>query len=307
MKLVVPLPTRGRPALLLATLRTMLRHAVLDTTAVTVQVDADDAATVAAASQCEAIDRRITVDVRPREDTIAGKINRAMAIRADAYMVGADDDAPVTPGWDARILEAAARFPDGIAMVYGRMANASFPGKYAPTAKLVELMGFIQPELFPYWFVDHWTDDLARIIGRISFADVASDQSAAGKTQEMREPGWWATWFDAAYLVRRRQAHAIIDNPAFDVPPYLKDVLRTHHPLIEYRSRWINDSVRVQARQLEGWSGLSTADARYQRVKAKAVAMIPHLLDGMDPVEAAMFRSALIPPTEVVNLKMAFA
>ena len=121
----------------------------------------------------------------------------------------------------------------------------------------------------------------------------------------MREPGWWATWFDAAYLRRREQAHAIIE--ALDEPPLTKERLLTHHPLIEYRSRWVNENVRANARQYEAWSGLGTADARYQRVRQKAVDMIPELLAGMDEREAAHYRAALIPPTHVIGLKRAFA
>jgi hypothetical protein len=305
MKLLMALPTRGRPQLLLQTLATMVKGAVLPETEIVVQADADDKETIA----CNAwLDMRVTFDVRPREDTIAGKINRAMSIPADAYMIGADDDPPVTHGWDALMLKVASVFPDGIGMVYGRMANASFPGKYAMTAKLMELLGYIQPEYFPYWFVDHWTDDVVKMIGRISFADVQSDQSRAGKTQEMREPGWWATWFDAAYLMRRKQALAIIDNPDFQSPDWLKEILRGHAPLIEYRSRWINDNVRAQDRQLSAWSGLSTADERYQRVRRKAVDMVPHLLGdfGMDAREAETFRAILTPPTSVVGLKRAY-
>jgi len=63
-----------------------------------------------------------------------------------------------------------------------------------------------------------WTDDIARLIGRLSFADVRTDQSRAGKTQEMREPGWWATFFDAAYLMRRKIARDIIDGEDFQEP-----------------------------------------------------------------------------------------
>ncbi len=302
------LPTRGRPQLLLQTLATMTKGAVLPETEIFVQADRDDEPTLLAFRDAQ-LDPRVKVSLAEREDTIAGKINRAMKSPADAYMIGADDDPPVTHGWDAAMLKAAQIFPDGIGMVYGRMANASFPGKYAMTAKLMELLGFIQPEFFPYWFVDHWTDDVAKIIGRIAFADVESDQSHAGKTQEMREPAWWATWFDAAYLMRRKQALAIIDNPAFASPDWLKEILRGHAPLIEYRSRWINDSVRAQSKQLAAWSGLSNADERYQRVRRNAVDLVPHLLGdfGMDPREAEAFRAVLTPPTTVQGLRRAYA
>lgn len=307
MKLCISLATRGRPQQLIDTIKRSTANLVLPNTVMMVQVDEDDAATITALSMAE-LDNRVKVNVKLREDTIAAKWNRALAEPADLYLVAADDDPYITPGYDAKLVGAAKLFPDGIGMVYGWMANASFSGVVAPTVRLTEKLGHIFPELFPYWFVDHWTDDLARLIGRLAFADVRTDQSRAGKTQEMREPGWWATFFDAAYLMRRKIARNIIDSGNFDEPDWRKDMLRSHPPLIEFRSKWINDNVRAQSKQLEGWSGLKTADPRYQRVKQAAIDMIPHLLNdyGMDPGEAQMYQRALCPPTTVVGLQRAF-
>lgn len=309
MKLVISLATRGRPRQLLHTIAVSCANWALPNTLMMVQVDADDTDTITALTEAKIAGRIgscVIINCRSREDTIAAKWNRALTEPADVYLVAADDDPYVTPGYDAKLLDAARRFPDGIGMVYGHMANASFSGVVAPTAKLCEKMGHIFPEHFPYWFVDHWTDDVAKLIGRISFADVRTDQSKVGKTQELREPAWWATWFDAAYLMRRATAHRIILAGDFASSDWLKDMLFTYAPLIEFRSRWINDNVRAQARQLEQWSRLGNRDERYQRVKARAVAMIPQLLEGMPASEAEAFRNLLTPPSEVVGLKRAF-
>jgi len=305
VNLLISLATRGRPQQVIDTLRKSVINWAVPTTRMVVQVDEDDEPTISYLV-AHPLPNRVSMNVKPREDTIAAKWNRICAEPADVYMSAADDDPYITPGYDAKILEAALRFPDGIGIVYGHMANASFTGIGAPTAKLVEKMGGIFPPLFPYWFVDHWVDDVARIIGRISFADVRTDQSRAGPTQEMREPGWWATWFDAAYLMRRKQAHDIIRGKDFKTPSWLKDILLRHHPMIEFRSRWVNENVRRDERLRQ--ASLPQADARYQRVKDNAIAMISHLLDdyGMTPQEATMFRNALIPPTVVPNLQRAF-
>jgi hypothetical protein len=307
-KLAISLATRGRPQQLIETLKRSVSNWTHPETMLMLQIDDDDLPTIEALKTCN-IPARIVANVAPREDTIAAKWNRILALEpnADVYLVAADDDPYITPGYDTKLLEAASLFPDGIGMVYGRMANASFSGVVAPTRKFTQKLGHIFPELFPYWFVDHWTDDLARLIGRISFADVQTDQSRAGKTQEMREPAWWATFYDAAYLLRRKIARSIIDAPDFTSPDWQKDILRNSYPLLEHRSRWINDNVRGAARQLESWSGLHAKDERYQRVRAKAAAMVPALLEGMDPAEAFAYRNALTPPTEVPNIQKAFA
>lgn len=311
MKLVISLATRNRPAQVVNTISRSLKNIVLPNTVLMVQVDDDDRDTIHALARAPWNDDRVQINVASREDTVAAKWNRALSCPADVYLVVGDDDPYVTAGYDARILEAASLFDDGIGMVYGHMANLTFSCLVAPTAKLCELMGnVIQPEYFPYWFCDHWTDDLAKLIGRISYTDVRTDQSKVGKTQEMREPGWWATWFDAAYLMRRRQAHDIINSSVFQASSDTKKRLCQPNRFVQQYSRWVNESVRANERD---WTAagmvVRTADARYQRVKDKAIAMIPHLLDdyGMDAGEAARFRDILTPPTQVVALKRAFA
>lgn len=295
MKLCISLATRGRPEQVIDTIKKSTPNLVLPNTVFMVQVDDDDKDTIAAIGKAD-LDKRVVVTIGPREDTIAAKWNRALAENADLYLVAADDDPYITPGYDAALLEAAGRFPDGVGMVYGRMANVSFSGVVAPTRGLTEKLGHIFPEYFPYWFVDHWTDDLAKLIGRISFADVATDQSRVGKTQEMREPGWWATWFDAAYMMRRKIAWDILDG--LDTPDWQKQMLIAGAPLVEYKSFWINNNVRARNAEYIQWSGLDNADERYLRVRDRAVAMIPHLLDdyGMEKQEAERYRKMLYAP-----------
>jgi hypothetical protein len=314
-KLVISLATRGRPAQLIDTINRSLANWTDPATVMQVQLDADDAESImhlnANAPHGWFVGpngARVTLNVQNREDTIAAKWNRAMAIPADVYLVAADDDPYVTPGYDSLILEAAKLFPDGIGMVYGHMANASFSCMVAPTAKLVEKLGYIQPEYFSYWFVDHWTDDISRLIGRIAVADVKTDQSKVGRTQEMREPAWWATWFDAGHLYRRKLAHAIIDGPDFHESESTKARLKTLHPRVEFYSKWINDNVRAQATQFE-WVNrhLKLDDERYQRVRQKAVAMVPMLLDGMEAQAAQQYLKILCPPAQIANLKRAYA
>lgn len=308
MKLVISMATRGRPEQVVDTIKRSVVNWTHPETTMQVQLDHDDPAPFDYLKTAK-IHERVLLNVQQREDTIAAKWNRALAVPADVYLVVGDDDPYITSGYDTKILEAAKRFPDGIGMVYGHLANLSFSGSVAPTAGLCKKMGYIQPELFPYWFVDHWTDDIARIIGRISVADIRTDQSRAGKTQEMREVYWWATFFDACYLMRRRQAHGIIDSTDFAGEGWHKELLRTHHPLIEQRSRGINQTVRADSKRLEGWSTMDLKDERYLRVKRKALDMAPGLLADpeMPPEEAAMFGNILTPPTTIAGLKQAYA
>ena len=310
MKLAIALATRGRPALLLDTLTKTLPNVSLDDTKITVMVDDDDIDTIGClSSHMEWFKGKVAVSIKEREDTVAEKFNRILSEPADLYVAMVDHTPYVTPEFDKKLLAAAETFPDGIGVVVNYMANASFTGIYAVTPKMAEKLGYFFPPYFPYWFVDHWLDDVMRMTGRYAVADVVSDSSKKPMTQEMREPGWWATFFDAAYLMRRKQAHTILWDKDLVAPHLHKKMIESQYPLVEFRSRWVNESVRNQAPALQNASRLSLNDERYQRIRAKAVAMLQHLLDdyGMAANEAAMFRNYLTPPTNIVNLKRAFA
>lgn len=300
MRLVISLATRNRPQQLLQTINRSMSQWTDPNTILIIQADADDYATLGMLTDAK-LDPRVKVNVKSREDTIAAKWNRAMAEPADVYLIAGDDDPVIGKGYDTTILQAAATFPDGIGMVYGRPSNASFSSVMACTAKWVQLLGYILPEHFPYWFSDHWIDDIGRITQRIAYVDVTSDQKKVGTTQEMREPSWWATWFDAARLVRRAEAFRVID--ALVEPEWRKAMLRSQHILVEYRSKWINDNVRGQARQLEAMA-MPLKDDRYQRVKQTALAMLPRMYQGMEPAEARAFHTALVIPTTIPALRM---
>ena len=69
--------------------------------------------------------------------------------------------------------------------------------------------------------------------------------------------------------MRRRQARAIIDSPAFKEPKWRKEVLRRHYPLIEFRSQCINDTVRAMQ-----WPAAVPGGPRYDRLKAQAGQMM---------------------------------
>jgi hypothetical protein len=303
MRLVISLPTRGRPGKLVETIGRDLMCLSRPDTMLMVQVDEDDTNTVQALQQTQLRkDQRLVVDVRPREDTIAAKWNRALIVEADVYTCLADDDPLVTPGSDEKILQAASIFPDGIGAVYGHLCNASFSCCISFTKRMTDLLGYIQPEYFPYWFCDHWTDDLMRMVGRIAFADVRTFQTIELRmiepTQEMREPAWWATWFDANYLERREHAQRIIT--AINDPDWMKLMHYNCAPMIDYRSRWVNDNVRRM------FSFVDVKDERYQRVKQKALDAVPDILSKLPPPEADKFREMLTPPTTILNLRRAY-
>lgn len=263
MKLTISLATRGRPELLRETVEATVANMIEPGTTLVVCVDHDDLET----TKLKFDDPRVIVSVEQREDSFGEKFNRALRVaEADVYMHMVDYAPYRTHGFDRKILDAASLFPDGIGVVYNHMANLSFPSLNAVTERWVELVGYFYPPFFPYWFVDHWLDDLARMTDRIACADVVCDCSRRPGTMERREPAFWATFFDAHIFERREIALRLINH--LDEPPWRKDVLRSRLHLVEERSAMINRMVR-------GITELDpTTDARYERIKAKAMAKL---------------------------------
>jgi hypothetical protein len=304
MRLVIGLATRGRPAELLETLAITLPNIQRRDTVIMVAADADDHATIDTVEKSFVAGGQVILSVEPREDSVGAKWNRALAIPGDVYLIMADTIPYITWGFDQKIVEAASLFPDGIGYVVGPLVNGSFSGTMAVTRKFAELFDEqILPTYFPYWFADHWLDDVARITGRIAYVDGVIRNERTHITQELREPGWWADWFDAAYLLRRASGHKIVK--AMQEPHWRKRILYTHHPLIERRSCYINDIIRARSREWTALHGFDMNDTRYQRIRQKAAAMVPLLLADMPQDEASYYRERLLPPDTVLNLRRA--
>jgi hypothetical protein len=267
MKLALTLATRGRPELLKMTVQRTLANIARPDTVLFVAIDADDTATIAEVLTWEA-HPQLTLSIKEREDTVAEKWNRVLTDEpADAYMAMVDYAPAATHGFDNTIMEAVGLFPDGIGVICNDLANLSFPKGQVVTAKFAQLCGYIYPPYFPYWFVDHWLDDVAKMVGRLVYADFRVDVSARPGTQEMREPGYWATVYDALVSLRHTQANAIIAE--LQEPFWRKQALRRNFTLIDQRSTMINSIVRNQVP-----GNVFSTDERYKRIKEKSVAVM---------------------------------
>jgi hypothetical protein len=278
LKLTINLISRGRPELLLRTVRRTAENIILPSTTHMVSLDNDDpTVTPELVDALNAVAGNILVSVRAREDSRGEKYDRALReAPADIYLPTCDYSALVTRGFDQLIVQAAQEFPDGYGMVYTEMANMSFPAYQAITAKLVKRMGYIYPSYFPFWFIDHWADDLAQMIDRIAYAPIACAPEPVNngqhKTIGMRDLEFWTWLFDAARLHRRQQALDIINAPDFIETDWRRNLLIRNFSRVEWRSYAINQHVRNEVRQIEAARGgvESEPDERYMRIKTKA-------------------------------------
>lgn len=283
--LSILLTARSRPELLRWTVGTTVPNIREPDTRLIIAADDDDTTeTLEAARALDAEYACVEASILPREETLGAKVNRVLTIApADVYLHMVDYRPHLTPGFDTKILEAASVFPDGIGVVYSHMANLSFPEINAVTAGLVKHMGYFYPPYFPYWFVDHWLDDIARLIGRIAVADVKTDGSRRPGTGDRRDTAWWATFYDAGIVHRRQMAHAIINSDEFQEPAWRKKLLLSHHPLIEERSKMINDSARSTHWHIPP----EIPDDRYRRAKSAAQQLLREWIPGLEADQAA--------------------
>lgn len=258
--LAIGLATRGRPEILRDTIARTLEHISRSDTRLIVLADDDDETMRGFVFK----DLGVEINRAPREDSLGAKYNRLLRIeQADVYMTMVDYAPHVTNAFDQKILDAALLFPDGIGVIYNHMANLSFPSLNAVTDGFVKRLGYIYPEYFPYWFIDHWLDDIARMTGRIAVADVHADVRKRPGTMEQREPMLWAALFDALTYERRNDAFKLID--ALCDPEWRKKLLKNAAPLVEERSQLLNRGVR----QIKGTD--TSTSAGYERIKARAL------------------------------------
>jgi hypothetical protein len=273
--LIINLCTRNRHDLFPDTVQRTLAMIKNPRTRLIVAIDADDMDSVKAANDLPS-HPQLEVSISQREDSLGGKYNRILQPKGSdiLYLAMVDYSPLLIPGFDDKFLHAASVFPDGIGVVYGPLANMSFPCLQAITQGLVDIQGYWYPECYPYWFVDHELQDIAKMIGRVAYAPCSADfvTRRQPNTIELRDVYFWSTYFDMRYLRRRELALKIIWSKTFDAPQWLRTMLSEAIPLTEQLSVMINSNCRATAPQVQEQRGAQPVDARYERIFRRAVA-----------------------------------
>jgi hypothetical protein len=276
MTVAVCIASRGRPEELRATIAKAQASAVDPYTWFSLALDDDDDlsgyAGIAAPSEAA-----------PREDSLGAKYNRAVrttTLDTTVFVLGVDDAALVSPGWDRRLLDAAAQFKDGVGVIYWGERRGPFclPDGIAVTRGWIEKVGYFCPEHFPFWWHDTWIDELARMTGRFVWADVKWEKHGASevgghKTTRMREVSWWARFFDATRP--QRLAKALDMLCSLDYPEWLRSQLISELHGTGGALRQRNSLLVEHGAQFERDYGAEYADdPGYDRLKRAAEEML---------------------------------
>jgi hypothetical protein len=299
--LVISLASRGRPDLLLKTLEETLPNIADPATRLMIFTDEDDPLTREALEKAafpSSTGHLICVN-RARPLTVAEKWNWALEEEGVAYLIMVDHSSHKTPGFDKIVLDAAAKFKGGPGAVLGPHANMSFHCANACTKEWARRVGYIYPPYFPYWFTDHWFEDVAKMTGLTELVGLAVDSTRKPFTRELREPAWWATFFDVARTMREDDAKKVLGRE------YDAEAFRRRTELLHHRSVMVNNGVRSGSAQLSAHAKLSLVDERYLRAKSAALGMLPDLLAKLHP-EEARYASTTLYPQRIPAIPRAF-
>lgn len=180
------LPTRGRPAFLTRFVDSAIDLAERpDELEFVIVMDDDDR------SYDDWIAPRQALVVRSERKTLALYYNDACDLaQGPIYLLGSDDLVVRTQGWDTKVHDAFARYPDRIVNVF---ANDGAPEENKQFASIpfihqnwVDVIGRYLPPYFSGDFVDTWYNDVAEALGRKFKLDVLIEHMhpAFGKADE---------------------------------------------------------------------------------------------------------------------------
>lgn len=267
MRVNLCVPTRGKPDHLVDFVGETIANTVLPDTRVVVGSDDDDCSFT---PKSLADTDRIIWSVAPREDALGAKYNRcAKAYPADVYVMGVDDVAIATPGWDSILAEIAAEATDGIAFIYfgSEPHGEDLPSMIAVTKRVVEIAGFCPP-FFPFWWNNTWVDEIAQMCARVVRAPIETRYPTEFPEPARRDVAYWARFFEATRVLRIEAAHRLMK--ATDDSPLRRRQIAGMQPLLlellQIRGRRLCDEAfaalveRVQA----------PLDDRHRRLRAKA-------------------------------------
>lgn len=208
--LSVCLPSRGRAEKCIAAVRSMMQGYDLPAgIEIIVGLDTDDDSrdTVTAALMGTP---RVVFSVAPPEVTLGRKFNRlAAGARGQWIMWMVDDYTIPQPLWASALRDALT---DGGTIYYLRdEMHPNFTTFPVVSRETLDAVGFLFAPWFPFWFGDTWWDELGILTGHKQEVPVTVvPQSGRGKTQGLRDLGFWAEFFEATRGWRIEQAGKLL-------------------------------------------------------------------------------------------------
>lgn len=270
MKITVAIPSRARPAGLLASI-TALDALATGHHEITyaVVVDDDDYVTLEQIEHWEKsgmLPDGFQQVTGTRRMTVNARVNDAIArCPADWYLQSCDDIFPLTQHWDA-LMYGARSLP---AYCWQEVNDPKNCTVLAISEKWRATVGRFYPEYFPFWFADTWLAEVFNLAFGKPIAVINQLQMGGkrGQTQGMRELEFWFRFFAVTRIERIREAQAIAKAWGMDVD-CLRD--RQHQILdMEAGDEYQLGRVEVYQRSLGANAGPETEVYRIAEARAK--------------------------------------
>jgi len=101
----------------------------------------------------------------------SSKVNRVYDfVTGDIIGVLNDDMVCRTRGWDKIVKEHAAKYPDGIYLIYGKDGRFNDLAVYQFTSrKLPDSVGYIWHPMLAHIYMDNWNHEMFKEIGRLEY------------------------------------------------------------------------------------------------------------------------------------------
>lgn len=275
--------SRGNPQMLYETVKKNLETSALANTKIIVCLDDDDETKPEADGLLAGLKSDKVIGVsNPREDSIGAAYNRALQIPADYYIDGADDVVITTQAWDARILAEDAHFQDGIGAIgFGKHPIPyAMPCLIAASRKLIDHMGYFLQPYTPFWWMDTWLWEISCMVGRLKMIEIDIMHSRFGSTRGMREVSWWAKFFRATRIERKRIAVSVLMSDDFKPSTVNREerlrMMDATCGELENFGACLLDEEYVRT-NIEPMGHSAPADDRYLRIKDRAERMLERI------------------------------
>lgn len=219
MRIVVGLPSRGRPLDLIASVISLYRCASgANKVEVIIELDEDDAPSIQAATGLVDMpgrpEFRVTFLHKPRRAGLGELHNEIISVTPaeSAYMMWSDRISVIAKGWDHQLAMGCLQYPNR--PLWLDSVDLAGAGQIILPPAWRAACGQCFPGLFPFWFDDTAQEELDAFVH--GFPRMRLEAQCAGprgaKTNRCRDIAFWVDLFTATRPQRVEQARAVADK-----------------------------------------------------------------------------------------------
>ena len=131
---------------------------------------------------------------------------------SEIYMVSVDDARFDTPGWDEVVRKQFAEYPDAVVLAFPHDPMTADVATYPIFGyKWLDILGYVFPGYFPYWFDDKWVTEIGLLMGRrLKLPILLYPIRGKGRTKRMRNLAFWTRFFQLTIDERKAAAQKLL-------------------------------------------------------------------------------------------------